>query len=404
MILNKKKLSLAQKIVKRQKKDTFFKWLGWGAIYFVLLLFFVFLMGICMKSVPIFFKQEVKLAVALPKNTHLPLSSGKAQAIVENSFRTNKKTIIFKEVVSLNAWKAFSKEMKKNTGRSVGQQYNVWVPVKYKATQDYKKRKKTQATLWLAQMKKEGSLRTVFNWSFFSNADSLSPETAGIKAALVGTLFVLLIAFLAAFPVGILVAIYLECFLKKETKISYFISANINNLAAVPSIIFGLLGIAVFLNFFLLPRSSSLVGGLTLGLMMLPVIIVSSRMSLRQVPENLQEAAMGLGASKTQAVFHQVVPVAMPGIITGVLLSFARIIGETAPLLMVGMVVFLVQAPTTLDSPATVFPVQIYQWFQRPEEGFIEASSGAIVILLLILFLINSLAFFVRKRFEKFNT
>jgi len=400
-MIKKNSDSLPRKILKRKKKDKLFRWIGWGAVYFILLLFSFFLGGIFIKAAPIFQKQEVMLSVQIPKNFSLPLTSGEAYKIIEKSF--DKDNIVYKDVLSLNAWKILIQELHRKTNKRKQGTYFVWLPIKYKVKQEYKEEKKTLPVVWLEKKQQEGKVRTGFNWEFFSNSDSLSPETAGIKSALLGTLFVLFISFIVAFPVGFLVAIYLECFLKKETKLSYFISVNINNLAAIPSIIFGLLGIAIFLNFFHLPRSSSLVGGLTLSLMMLPLVIVSSRMSLSQVPNNLKEAALALGASKTQAVFHFIVPVAIPGVITGLLLSFARIIGETAPLLMVGMIVFLPKAPTTLDSPATVFPVQIYQWFQRPEEGFIEASSGAIVILLLLLILINILAFFIRKKFQKFN-
>lgn len=255
--------------------------------------------------------------------------------------------------------------------------------------------------MWLEAKKEQGAYRRVFNWGFFTQTDSLSPERAGIAGAFLGTLYVLLIALGVAFPLGLGAAVYLELFSDASRRFTQFLTVNIANLAAVPSIIFGLVGLTLFIGLGGMTRSSALVGGLTLSLMMLPLVIVSSRLSLSQVPPALKEAALGLGASPFQAVFHLVVPVAMPGIITGTLLCIARMIGESAPLLMVGMVIFSSHLPSSVTDATTVLPVLIYQWFQRPEPGFIEASSGAIVALLTFLLFINSLALLIRKKFEK---
>ncbi len=406
MTLAKKNVTLQKQLLKRHKRDRHFKWFGWMSIYIVLFLFTTLLTSILFQSWPIFWKQEVQISLPTTQISSFKVSTGEATSLLEKAFHYERKPgLKAKEVVSLNAWKIVAEEIdkrKRSKKKSVGR-HTMWLPIQYTVSQAYRRGGESFIFDWLKKKEDEGRLRTTFNWTFFSNADSVFPETAGIFAAFMGTIFVLLVAFTIAFPIGVVVAIYMECFMRKDTKLTYFINVNINNLAAVPSIIFGLLGMAIFLNFFELPRSSGLVGGLTLSLMMMPIVIVSSRMALSQVPENLKEAALGLGASKTQAIFHHVVPGAMPGIITGTLLSLARMMGDTAPLIMVGMVVFLIKAPMTLDSPATVLPVQIYQWFQRPEPGFIEASSGAIVVLLLILLGVNSLALLIRRKFEKFS-
>ena len=204
-----------------------------------------------------------------------------------------------------------------------------------------------------------------------------------------------------SFPIGIATAIYLEEFAPKNNKFVDFIEVNINNLAAVPSIIFGLLGLAIFLNFFGMPRSAPLVGGMVLSLMTLPTIIISSRAALKSVPPSIKEGALGLGASHTQAVFHHVLPVALPGMLTGTIIGMAQALGESAPLLIIGMVAFIVDIPQTMTDPATALPIQIYLWADTPERGFVERTSAAIIVLLVFLMLMNSLAVYLRKKFEK---
>lgn len=248
-------------------------------------------------------------------------------------------------------------------------------------------------------LQKQGQLRLAFNASFFTHSDSREPELAGIWGGLVGSVLTLVITFLTAFPLGVGTAIYLEEFAPKN-RLTHWIEANINNLAAVPSILFGLLGLVFFIQLMGLPRPSALVGGLTLGLMGLPVIVVSTRVSLAAVPSALKEAALGLGATPLQVLFHHVVPAALPGITTGVILSLARALGETAPLLMIGMVAFIAVPPASIMEPATVLPVQIFNWSRSPEMGFVENTSGAILVLLFVLGLLNGCAVFIRKRFE----
>lgn len=251
-------------------------------------------------------------------------------------------------------------------------------------------------------LKSQNKIHLSFNGGFFTHSDSREPEIAGIWGALLGSLLTLLVTFLTAFPIGIGAAIYLEEFASKNSYV-HWIEATINNLAAVPSILFGLLGLLVFIHFMGLPRPSALVGGFTLGLMSLPVIVVTTRASLSSVPFALKEAAMGLGATPLQVLFHHVIPSALPGITTGVILSLARALGETAPLLMIGMVAFIATPPSSFLDPTTVLPVQIFNWSRSPEMGFVENTSGAILVLLLILGLLNGFALFVRKKFETYN-
>ena len=253
---------------------------------------------------------------------------------------------------------------------------------------------------WAKQLQDNEQLEVRFNTTFFENGDSREPELAGIRAALVGSAFTLLITFCLSFPVAVAAAIYLEEF-APQNKWTDIVEVNINNLAAVPSIVFGLLGLAVFINFFHLPRSAPLVGGIVLSLMTLPTIIISSRAALKSVPPSIREAARGLGASDLQVVTHHVLPLAMPGILTGTIIGLAQALGETAPLLMIGMVAFIVDIPQTITDAATVLPVQVFLWADSPERAFVEKTSAAIMVLLAFLVVMNALAVMLRKHFER---
>jgi phosphate transport system permease protein len=253
---------------------------------------------------------------------------------------------------------------------------------------------------WFQRLQSRGQIETVFNTTFFTAGDSRLPELAGIWGSVVGSFWTVLITLLLSFPLAVGAAIYLEEFAPKN-RWTQLIEVNINNLAAVPSIVFGLLGLAVFLNFFGLPRSAPLVGGMVLTLMTLPIIIIASRAALKSVPPSIREAALGVGASRVQTVFHHVVPLAMPGMLTGTILGMAHALGETAPLLMIGMVAFIVDIPGGPLDPATVIPVQIYLWADTPERAFVERSSAAIIVLLAFLIAMNALAVTLRKRFER---
>jgi len=253
---------------------------------------------------------------------------------------------------------------------------------------------------WIDALIADGSLVSKFNVALFTNGDSREPELAGIRGALMGSFYMLLITVALAFPIGAAAAIYLEEFAPKN-RWSDLIEVNINNLAAVPSIVFGLLGLAVFINWMSIPRSAPLVGGLVLSLLTLPVIIIAARAAIKAVPPSIREAALGLGASKMQVVFHHVMPLAMPGMLTGTIIGMSRALGESAPLLMIGMVAFIVDVPAGFSDPATALPVQIYLWADSPERAFAERTSAAIIVLLGFLLVMNLAAVIMRKKVER---
>ncbi|MBQ9349641.1 phosphate ABC transporter permease PstA [Phyllobacterium sp.] len=253
---------------------------------------------------------------------------------------------------------------------------------------------------WMNTLAKEGAMAQRFNSGLFTFGASSRPETSGLGVALIGSLYMMLIVLCLSLPIGVAASIYLEEYAKKS-RLTDIIEVNINNLAAVPSIVFGLLGLAVFINFFGLPRSASLVGGLVLTLMTLPTIIIATRAALRAVPPSIRSAALGIGASKTQMVFHHVLPLAAPGILTGTIIGLAHALGETAPLLLIGMVAFVANYPVTPLDPSTALPVQIYMWANEAERAFVERTSGAIIVLLLFLAVMNIGAIILRRRFER---
>lgn len=250
------------------------------------------------------------------------------------------------------------------------------------------------------QLVEKSYISAPFNWALFFNADSRFPELAGLAGAISGTFWALLICFLISFPAGIAAAVYLEEFAPKN-RLTDIIEININNLAAVPSVVFGLLGLAVFLGWFGLPRSAPLVGGLVLSLMTLPTIIIVARAALKSVPSGIREAALGIGASKHEAIFHHILPLAMPSILTGTIIGLAQALGETAPLLLIGMNAFITTASGGLTEASTALPTQIYIWADSPERGFVSRTSAAIIVLLGFLIVMNAIAVFLRQRFEQ---
>ncbi len=293
----------------------------------------------------------------------------------------------------------------------IGQTLPVWVPADDdvdmlmkghvdRQVAEGERRLKDKQLAWIDQLIADGKIQKQFNATFFSSGDSREPELAGIWGAAAGSFFTLIVTLLLSFPIGVAAAVYLEEFAPKN-RWTDLIEVNINNLAAVPSIVFGLLGLAVFLNFFGLPRSAPVVGGLVLTLMTLPVIIIASRSALTAVPPSIREAALGVGASKMQMVAHHVLPLALPGMLTGTIIGMARALGETAPLLMIGMVAFIVDIPTGFTDPATALPVQIYLWADSPERAFVERTSAAIIVLLAFLIAMNAAAVILRKRYER---
>lgn len=257
-----------------------------------------------------------------------------------------------------------------------------------------------QQIVWMKQLTADGAMAEHFNTGLFTYGASSRPETSGMGVAIIGSFYMMVIVLLLALPIGVAASIYLEEFAKKG-RLTDLIEVNINNLAAVPSIVFGLLGLSVFINFLGMPRSAALVGGLVLTLMTLPTIIIATRAALAAVPPSIRSAALGLGASKMQMVFQHILPLAAPGVLTGTIIGLARALGETAPLLLIGMVAFVADYPATPLQPATALPVQIYMWSNEPERAFVERMSGAIIILLVFLMAMNITAIVLRRRFER---
>ncbi len=313
-------------------------------------------------------------------------------------------------VISDGAWLPLRSALREDHAL-LGQEITIWVPttsafdmlakgsIDRNAPADTRPVSDVQIAAF-DSLKAEGAIRTRINTTFLSQADSTSPELAGIWGAAKGSFLTLLITLVLSFPIGVLTAIYLEEYAPKN-RITDIIEVSINNLAAVPSIIFGLLGLAVFLNFFGMPRSAPIVGGLTLALMTLPVIVIAGRVAIKSVPPSIRDAALGVGASPIQVVFHHVLPLALPGILTGTIIGMARALGETAPLLMIGMRAFVADVPSGLDTPATVLPVQIFLWSDEVARGFIEKTSAAIIVLLIFLLLMNGFAIYLRNKLER---
>jgi phosphate transport system permease protein len=276
----------------------------------------------------------------------------------------------------------------------------VWLPVASRIGSAAKGDGSPEAEQLIARIEAKDGLRRGFDWNFLENADATDPTAVGVWGALKGSFLTILVTIVLAFPIGVLAAVYLEEFAARN-RWTDAIEVSINNLAAVPSIIFGLLGLAVFLNFMHLPRSAPLVGGLTLALMTMPVIVIAGRNAIKSVPPSIRDAALGVGASKMQVVFQHVLPLALPGILTGTIIGLARALGETAPLLMIGMRAFIATPPGGITDPATVLPVQIFLWSDEVDRAFVEKTSAAIIVLLVFMLMMNGLAIYLRNRFER---
>ena len=336
---------------------------------------------------------------------------------VKKAFRAN-----FSEVTSRSDKKELNRLISSNSGYDVKQffiknvdAFNnervIWITASDDVDQYLKGRFNTdipeedrrltdKQLKWIDGMRSDGLVKLKFNKNFFTSADSREPESSGILGAVVGSALTMFVTVLFALPLAVMASIYLEYF-AKPGRVTDFIEININNLAAVPSIVFGLLGLALFLSFFGLPRSIPLVGGMVLALMTIPTVIIATRASIRAVPPSIKDAALGLGASNMQAAFHHIIPLAMPGILTGTIIGIAQALGETAPLLMIGMVAFIIDVPSGFTSPATALPVQIFMWADSAERAFYERSSLAIMFLVVFLILINLTAVILRRKFEK---
>ncbi len=276
----------------------------------------------------------------------------------------------------------------------------AWLPVSGKVDVAAKGDGAPEQEAIVAAIKAKDGLRRTFNLDFLTASDATDPSAVGVWGALKGSFLTIIVTMGLAFPIGVLTALYLEEFARRN-RWTDLVEVSINNLAAVPSIIFGLLGLAVFLNIMNLPRSAPLVGGLTLALMTMPVIVIAGRNAIKSVPPSIRDAALGVGASKMQVVFHHVLPLALPGILTGTIIGMARALGETAPLLMIGMRAFIATPPGGIADPATVLPVQIFLWSDEVDRSFVEKTSAAIIVLLIFMLMMNGLAIYLRNRFER---
>ena len=418
---------------KRYKKEKRFILIGRIAVSLTIIFLVILLGSILLRGISGFYTTNISLKTNLLEEIIDPAQNKNADEIFKASWRKVSRTAIYNILDDYNDIKNIEKSTRKEKRdfirlfsrssefyvrdytlkniNNIGEVVTINVPASSLVDQylkgkidinlDESNRPISDAQIsWINFMVEKNMIEKKFNVSFFSNGDSRNSEEAGILGAMVGSFLALMVTIIAAFPLGVMSAIYLEEFAPKN-KFTNFIEVNINNLAAVPSIVFGLLGLAIFLNFFGLPRSSPLAGGLVLALMTLPTIIISSRVAIKSVPPSIREAAMGVGASKMQSVFHHVIPLAIPGILTGTIIGMARALGETAPLLMMGMVAFIVDVPQSITDPSTVLPAQIFLWSDQPERGFEEKTASATIILLGFLLTMNALAVFLRYKYER---
>lgn len=418
---------------KRYKKEKRFILLGRVAVSLTIIFLVILLGSILLKGISGFYTTNIFLQTNLSQEIIDPEDKKNVEEIYKSSWRKIARNSIYDVLSEFNKSKNIDKISRKDKRDflklfsrssefyirdftlknldSIGKEVKISIPssslvdqflkgkINIAVNEDDRPINDKQVS-WINFMVENKMIERKFNINFFYKGDSRNAEEAGILGAIVGSFFVILVAIIVAFPVGVMSAIYLEEFAPKN-KITNVIEVNINNLAAVPSIVFGLLGLAIFLNFFGLPRSSPLAGGLVLALMTLPTIIISSRVAIKSVPPSIREAAMGIGASKMQSVFHHVIPLAVPGILTGTIIGMARALGETAPLLMMGMVAFIVDVPQSITDPSTVLPAQIFLWSDQPERGFEEKTAAATIILLVFLLTMNALAVFLRYKYER---
>ena len=418
---------------KRYKKEKRFILIGRIAVSLTIIFLVILLGSILLRGISGFYTTNISLKTNLLEEIIDPAQNKNVDEIFKASWRKVSRTAIYNILDDYNDSKNIEKSTRKEKRdfirlfsrssefyvrdytlkniNNIGEVVTINVPASSLVDQylkgkidinlDESNRPISDAQIsWINFMVEKNMIEKKFNVSFFSNGDSRNSEEAGILGAMVGSFLALMVTIIAAFPLGVMSAIYLEEFAPKN-KFTNLIEVNINNLAAVPSIVFGLLGLAIFLNFFGLPRSSPLAGGLVLALMTLPTIIISSRVAIKSVPPSIREAAMGVGASKMQSVFHHVMPLAIPGILTGTIIGMARALGETAPLLMMGMVAFIVDVPQSITDPSTVLPAQIFLWSDQPERGFEEKTASATIILLGFLLTMNALAVFLRYKYER---
>ncbi len=375
-------------IKQRNQKAALFKAMTILAIAFSISFLIFFLVDLARSGYPAF------------KQTYIKVDVNITEEVVSNPYSAVDKNHL--KIIS-RAWLRDLPVSIKNNPSWMNTTQTFWALANSEVDQYIKgkeSRTSSKERVLIDELRDKGDIKLKFNTLFLSNGDSKIPENSGIYSAVIGSIMTMLVTIVIAFPIGVMTAIYLEEF-AKENRLSTIIEVNINNLAAIPSILFGLLGLAIFINFFGVPRSSPLVGGMTLALMSLPVIIVSSKAALKSVPASIRQAGFGLGLTKWQIVRDHVLPVAMPGILTGSIISIARAIGETAPLIIVGMIAFVPDIPSGFSDASTVLPAQIFTWAGMPEKAYIERTAAAIVVLLVLLLSLNAIAIYLRKKFER---
>ncbi|MEM1261874.1 MAG: phosphate ABC transporter permease PstA [Pseudomonadota bacterium] len=414
-----------RRLAKRYARERRFRRLGLLSVSAGIVFLAIFFASIIGRGYTAFSQTFVKLDIEFTPQTIDPLGTADNESYSEGDYQRIMRDALnrlFPDVTSRRDRRELGKmlsiggsyelqEMVMADNSLVGSSITLWVPAHTNVdmldkgnidkNSDPRERPVSDQYIgWYEQLVEMGRIDRRFNTALFTNGDSREPELAGIRGALTGSFYMLLVTLLLSFPIGVAAAVYLEEFASRN-RWTDLIEVNINNLAAVPSIVFGLLGLAIFINWLALPRSAPVVGGLVLMLMTLPVIIIAARAAIKSVPPSIRQAALGLGASPMQTVFQHVVPLALPGILTGTIIGMARALGESAPLLMIGMVAFIVDVPENPLDPATALPVQIYLWADSPERAFTEKTSAAIIVLLGFLLLMNLTAVLLRRRFER---
>lgn len=403
--------AMRQRIARRYAQERRFRWMGLGAVLISAGFLLFLLVTMASSGLSGFVRTEIALPIDLPHSDAVidpvMLRSPNAEQVLANA---NLPTVTAKAAekafgrdgdsyIAESAWIAVKDAIRRDPSM-LDHVANVRVPAATAIDLAAKHEGTPQAEKAVAMLRERGMLHSAFNLGFLTASDGTDPVQVGIWGAFKGSLLTMLVTLLLSFPVGVLSAIYLEEYAPR-TWWTDLIEVSINNLAAVPSIIFGLLGLAVFLNTWHLPRSAALVGGLTLALMTMPVIVIAARNAIKAVPPSIRDAALGIGASPVQVVFHHVLPLAMPGILTGTIIGMARALGETAPLLMIGMRAFIASPPGGITDPATVLPVQIFLWSDEVSQGFVEKTSAAILVLLAFLLAMNGIAIYLRNKFER---
>ncbi len=421
---NEASMIVESSVIKRRKKDARLKTYGRIAIGLAVSFLIFLFVSIFSKGIPGFFQYYVTLDVYLdrdrldPKGDLSPesLYNGDARSIVLESLykvinpKGRKEKKAAKKIISTNADVRISKMVLDDPnilGKTIPITFAVDDDIDSflrgyikRETPSSERRINDTVIKFVDKLSAENKISYKFSDYILTGSASRSPEIAGIKGAFIGSLLTLAVCFIIAFPLGVATAVYLEEFAPKN-RITEIIEVNINNLAAVPSVVFGILGLAIFIGVFGMPRSIPLLGGMVLALMTLPTIIISSRAAIRAVPPSIKDAAYGIGASKLQTIFHHVLPLAMPGMLTGTIIGMAQALGETAPLLMIGMVAFIVDIPGGVTDPGTVLPVQIFMWADFAERMFIQKTSSAIIVLLVFLIFMNAAAVILRKKLER---